>query len=103
MVDRIAMFKALISPETAPDELIQALLDKADAQICNITNRDSVPEALASCSVDMAIVMYNRRGTEGESDRTEGVLSRTFLDAYPADIREQLYAYRKVRVYRETD
>ena len=103
MVNRIAMFKALISPETAPDDLIQALLDRADAQICNITNRQEVPEALTSCSVDMAIVMFNRRGTEGESQRTEGVLSRTFLDDYPTDIRDQLYAYRKVRVYRETD
>lgn len=97
------MFQSLLLPETAAEPVLESFIALAEQDILNYTNRTELPENLEMLSVQMAVVKYNRRGTEGESNRTEGVMSRTFVDDYPKEIKDQLNAARKVRAYRETD
>lgn len=77
--------------------VLRALLDAGNA-VCDLTGRDAVPERLTDVQVELAIIAYNRRGTEGESSRSEGGISITFEDLPPL-MRKRLTNYpRKVGV-----
>ena len=74
------------------DALLGVLLSQAQAAVLGITGRTELPEALQGAVVDLAVMRYNRRGTEGESQRTEGSVTSK-MDALPEDIRKQLRQY----------
>ncbi len=50
----------------------------AKHDILRETNRSYVPESLLSAQIDIAVIRYNRRGMEGETSRSESVLSSSF-------------------------
>ena len=78
------------------DALLKALLADAESLIRALTWRESVPPALQSAQVRLAVVMYNRLGAEGEESRTEGDVTRRF-SALPEDLRREIFAYRTAR------
>ena len=74
------------------DALLSVLLAQAEAEALAITGRKTLPDGLRGAVVDLAVIHYNRRGTEGENQRTEdGVTAK--MDALPEDIRRQLRQY----------
>ena len=75
---------------------INSLLCEAEDKILDITGRSEVPAQLDSLVVKLAVIAYNKTGSEGESSRSEGGISRAF-DDLPEDDKAQLVNYpRKV-------
>lgn len=89
----------------ADDELLTQLLDDAKIWCLAYTGRTQVPDLLFWSTIGtLAIVGYNRLGTQGESARSEGGESYTFETA-PENIISILNRYRLARaggVYHET-
>lgn len=54
------------------DALLGQLIDDAAEQALNYTNRTQVVDGMVKPIGDLAIVFYNRLGTEGEKSRSEG-------------------------------
>lgn len=79
------------------DALLEQLITDAAAFAESYTGRTSVPDGLLRTVGDLAIIAYNRRGTEGENARSEGGESYTFETA-PAQIYDLLNRYRLARV-----
>ena len=80
-------------PDAADEVLLRDLLAEAADFIRAYTGRDAVPPALESAQVQLAAVLYNRLGMEGEARRTEGSVARE-IEAVPEDLRRQLNPYR---------
>lgn len=78
------------------DSLLLALLSDADMLIKNYTGRESVPEQLRGAQVRLAVMLFNRLGTEGEKSRTEGDIQRSF-DALLQGMRHELLPFRVVK------
>ena len=76
-----------------PQEMLEVLMLDAKDMICAYTRRASVPEALEGAQVRLAMILYNRMGTEGETSHSEGGVSRT-MEGMPAEIEKQLKPYR---------
>lgn len=75
---------------------INSLLCEAEDKILDITGRSEVPAQLDSLVVKLAVIAYNKTGSEGESSRSEGGISRAF-DDLPEDDKARLINYpRKV-------
>lgn len=75
---------------------INSLLCEAEDKILDITGRSEVPAQLDSLIVKLAVIAYNKTGSEGESSRSEGGISRAF-DDLPEDDKARLVNYpRKV-------
>lgn len=93
----LARLKLLI-PEAKDEEdlLKQLIADSADF-VGSYTLRSVVPEALSRTVGDLAIIEYNRRGTEGEKGRSEGGENYTFEEA-PARVYDMLNRYRLARI-----
>ncbi len=86
------------------DDLLQVLLDDATDMVLDIIGRDTLPARLDSVAVQLAVIAYNRQGSEGEASRAEGGMSASFLDDLPADMQRRIRHYpRKVRVIRDAD
>lgn len=85
----------LLLPEgvTLSDEKLEVLLLRAENTILDYIGRDTLPERLTDVKAELALIMYNRLGTEGEVKRSEGELDMTFIDGLPADILERLKNY----------
>lgn len=79
------------------DDLLQQLIADAAAWAEAYTQRTKVPDQLLGVVGDLAIVAYNRMGTEGEAGRSEGGESYSFETA-PAHIYDVLNRYRLARI-----
>lgn len=79
------------------EDLIEILLDDAEAFVLSYTNRTRLKTGLEKAVRDLAVVALNRMGTEGENSRSEGGESYTFDDA-PKQIYDTLNRYRLARV-----
>ena len=83
-------------PEAQDEALLNDLLREAGDFIRAYTGRTEVPEALESAQVQLAAVLYNRLGMEGETRRAEGSVERV-AEAVPEDLRRQLNPFRLAR------
>ena len=79
------------------DALISQLIDDAAAWAQTYTNRTSVTDGMLVAIGDLAIIGYNRMGTEGEAGRSEGGESYSFETA-PARVYDALRMFRLARV-----
>ena len=80
-------------PDAEDLALLRDLLDEAGDFIRAYTGREAVPAALESAQVQLAAVLYNRLGMEGETRRSEGSTERA-VEAVPEELRRQLNPYR---------
>ena len=92
----LARVKKLI-PEESDDNLLTQIIEDAESYILAYTGRTNLPSQLINCVGDLAVVAYNRLGTEGDTARSEGGESYTF-DSAPHRIFSILNLYRLVRV-----
>ncbi|MGN0619200.1 MAG: phage head-tail connector protein [Ruminiclostridium sp.] len=86
-----------LKEDEADMEYIEILLESAQNAVCDIIGRDILPERLYDVAVELAVIDHNKRGSEGESSRSEGGISRSFEDL-PPRMLERLKNYpRKAR------
>lgn len=86
------------------DGLLAVLLDSAEDTILDVIGRDELPARLVSVQAELAVIAYNRQGAEGETARSEGGISRSFVSDLPPDMQKRLQNYpRKVGVIRAND
>ena len=79
------------------EELLRILLDVAESYTLSYTNRSTLPTVLNGVVERLAVISYNRIGTEGETARSEGGESYSFDNA-PKEVYDILNLYRLARV-----
>lgn len=78
------------------EELLSLLLEEAEAFVLSYTNRTRLISGLDKTVRDLAVIALNRRGTEGETGRSEAGESYSF-DSAPKQIYDTLNRYRLAR------
>lgn len=91
--EKLAALKLRL-PDATNDALLSSLLDEAGAAILSMTNRNSLPDALAYTQIKLAAIAYNRMGAEGEASHSEGGVSIS-VDTMPENIRREITPYRR--------
>ncbi len=77
------------------DGLLTLCLDAAAAYLLSVTYRAVLPTELTDAQARLALVLYNRRGMEGETAHAEGSVSRSIDPAdVPTGIQNEAMAYR---------
>ena len=78
------------------EKLLKTLLEDAEEFVLAYTNRTKIPDALNKTVRDLAVIAYNRLGTEGEASRSESGESYSFDNA-PKHIYSIMNRYRLAR------
>lgn len=79
------------------DKLLSLLLEEAQEFVLSYTNRTRMIDPLVKPVRDLAVIAYNRIGTEGENSRSGGGESYSFDNA-PKHIYDVLNRYRLARI-----
>jgi hypothetical protein len=91
----ISKFKILSGLNDEP--LISAIWEQAQSVVLELTNRKEFVIELEAITLDIAVIMSNRLGTEGETSRTEGGISISF-DDLPYSLQCRISNYRLAKV-----
>lgn len=94
LMDRL---RGLLPHETPDDTLLLELLALSREAVFALTGRNEMPEGLTGAQLRLAVIAFNRLGTEGERARREGSMAITF-DGLPDDLMKLLRAWRVARV-----
>lgn len=93
----LTRLRRLLPGTEAADDLLLELLTQAQALILGYTGRHTMPQALTDAWLRLAVVLYNRLGTEGERARREGSLAIQFA-GLPEELQMLLRAWRVAKV-----
>lgn len=91
MIERLLIL--LRNPPECEIETVETCLSMAQDAVLDYIQRDELPEAAKSVVIKLAVIYYNRLGNEGESSRTEGGISQSFITDIPKDIQRQLWRW----------
>ena len=80
-------------------DVLEALLEEAEGMLLAYTGRMTLPCALETAKVQLAVVLYNRQGIEGQTAHSEGGVSRS-MEGIPQEILRQAAPYRAARIVR---
>ena len=91
------MLKALTG--CADETLLNVLLSDAEEKILQMTGRTRMIDGLKPAVRELALINYNRMGSEGMASRSDSEIgiSSTFEDI-PETLAKQIYRYRLARV-----
>ena len=67
------------------DELLELYLNQAMDEILSFCNRTDLVGGMQYIILDLAVIRFNRAGTEGETSRTEGGVSQSFIEGLPSN------------------
>lgn len=96
-VEQVLARLMTLIPEESDQTLLTQLINDAAEWVQAYTSRTTLPDILLRTVGDLALIAYNRRGTEGESGRSEGGESYSFETA-PQNVYDILNRYRLAKV-----
>lgn len=80
--------------------LLEQLLEDAEAEILDYCNRDVLLPRMLGLQRELAIIYYNRLGSEGEASRSEGGVSVSYSTDIPENIKRRLTSFRRLKAVR---
>lgn len=99
---QLAAMKRRLGADATDEELIADFYDEALQTVLDYTGRTTTQlnHSLLIAARRLAIVYYNQQADEGETQRVEGGVSRTFEIGIPGSIRSAIAPYRLGRTRR---
>lgn len=80
--------------------LLEQLLEDAEFEILDYCNREVLLPRMLGLQRELAVIYYNRLGSEGESSRSEGGVSVSYSTDIPENIKRRLNSYRRLKAVR---
>lgn len=89
--------KLILNKGAEAEAQLQVILDLVIQEFLDYTNQEEIPAGAEAVIIQMAIISYNRLGSEGLSSQGYSGVSESYLNEYPENIRKQLNRYRKLK------
>jgi hypothetical protein len=80
------------------DKLLTQILEDAEAEILDHTNRTVLLPKMEPLQRELAIIYYNRIGSEGVTSQSQGGVSVSYSTDIPEDIRKRIQQYVRLKV-----
>lgn len=84
--------------DTSQDALLQDILDDIETEMLYTTNRAEMLPAMNSVQIKIAVIEYNKQGSEGMSSDSQGGKSQSWVDGLPQDIKASVIGFRRLKV-----
>lgn len=92
----LELLKLELGLDASQEPLLQRYIDKAISKIMTLTNRDKfyVEKEMQNQTIDVAVLLYNRKGTEGLKTQSYSGVSESYIEDIPSDLKRELNAHR---------
>ena len=94
---RLEKLRRRLDRPAEEEELLSELLEDAESYVLAYTGREELPARLEGIVLELACVVYNRRGMQGETGHAEGGISIT-AEGLPEEVRLALNRFRVAKV-----
>ena len=97
----INKFKTLLGIELSDeslDDTLKLLLEMAEDEVKAYCGIDNI-SGLENTVLDIAVIKFNRRGSEGVASESFSGAAFAYIDDYPVHIKSVLRRHRKARLY----
>ena len=84
--------------DTSQDALLQCILDDVESDMLACTNRTELLDSMKALQIKIAIIEYNKQGSEGMASDSQGGKSQSWIDGLPQDIKACLIGFRRLKV-----
>ena len=98
--EKLARLRQMLDPaDTTSDEIANAYLDMAEKAVINLAfpfgdGTEIMPEKYEGEQIEIALYMLNKRGAEGETEHSDGGVSRVYESGdIPASLKSRITAY----------
>ena len=95
MLDKLKLILSI--NDNTKDGLLALILDIVIQEFLDYTNREDLPDGANAVVIQMAVIQYNRIGSQGLTSQGYSGVSESYLSDYPDNIRKQLNRYRKIK------
>lgn len=76
--------------------ILNYYINKATQYFLNETNLEKVPIVAGDIIIDLVILMWNKRGSEGLSSENHSGISYTWMNDIPVELKRQIASYRVI-------
>lgn len=100
MIDNVKTILGISPADTSKDGLLNLLISKASQQVKNYCNITELTPEIEGIVEDLAVMRYNRRGSEGVQSETIGDRSKTYYasgEDIPESTKAQLNSFRRLK------
>ena len=84
--------------DTSQNTLLESILEDVEADMLAFTNRTELLPSMSSLQIKIAIIEYNKQGSEGMSSDSQGGKSQSWIDGLPQDVVAALTSFRRLKV-----
>lgn len=95
MLDKLKLILGIT--DNSKDDLLSLILDTVIQEFLDYTNREDIPDGSNAVVLQMAVIQYNRIGSQGVASQSYSGVSESYIDGYPSNILKQLNRYRKLK------
>lgn len=84
--------------DASQDAILGCILEDVEADMLAFTNRSELLPSMNSLQIKIAIIEYNKQGSEGMSSDSQGGKSQSWIDGLPSDVQSALISFRRLKV-----
>lgn len=84
--------------DKSQDSNLECILEDVEADMLAFTNRSELLPSMNSLQIKIAIIEYNKQGSEGMSSDSQGGKSQSWIDGLPSDVQSTLTSFRRLKV-----
>ncbi|CAM2361095.1 phage head-tail connector protein [Listeria seeligeri] len=77
--------------------LLDDIIEEACEDTLSETNQTEISSSMESIVIDIAVIKYNRVGTEGLASDSQGGVSNSYLNEYPESLKRKIAKHRKMK------
>jgi hypothetical protein len=99
LLDKLKILVGVEIADTSKDSLLQLLIEQAQDEFKVICNRDDIPTLAENVILSMAVIFFNRNGSEGKNSESVASLRDEFYSGgedWPKSILNRMYRFRKM-------
>lgn len=96
-IEKLKIRLEIDKADNSKDSILEMMLEDAEGEILDYCNRAILLPKMESLQRTLAIIYYNRQGSEGESSRSEGGVAVSYSSDIPENIKVRLNAFRRLK------
>ncbi|MFR5263957.1 phage head-tail connector protein [Clostridium sp.] len=96
MIETLLLILGIEQDDKSSISILNYYISKATQYFLNETNLEKMPVSAGDIIIDLVILMWNKRGSEGLNSENHSGVSYNWMNDIPIYIKRQIASYRVI-------